>query len=59
MEENVKLKVAVPLFEAFGHRGYLRFEQDDGSGKRIDIIVTGLPRDSQVIVFRQFERGCR
>ncbi len=50
MEENVKLKVAVPLLEVFGHKGHLHFEENDGSGRRIDITLRGLPRDSQVIV---------
>lgn len=48
-EENVKLKIIVPILECLGHsRHDLEFEY--GRGKEIDIFIKGLPRDSTVII---------
>lgn len=49
-EENVKLKIAVPLLDCLGHhRNQLDFEYGSG-GKRIDIFVKDIPKDCKVII---------
>ncbi|MFH1584149.1 MAG: hypothetical protein ABIA56_03445 [Actinomycetota bacterium] len=50
-EENVKLKVMVPLLELLGHkREGLEFEYRTGRGGKIDIFIKNVPRDCKVII---------
>jgi len=49
-EENLKQKFLVPLLEALKHeKRYLDFERPVHGG-RLDVFVTGLPKDCKVAV---------
>lgn len=50
-EENVKLKIVVPLLELLGHkRENLQFEYSTQGGGRIDIFIKNVPRDCKVLI---------
>lgn len=50
-EENVKLKVIVPILELLGHkRENLEFEYRTHSGGKIDIYIKNVPSDCKVII---------